>query len=293
MTGVTGYIGGSVAANLVSAGYSIRGLVRDEEKNEVLRELGIEPVLGSLDDFELLKSEAARADGVINTASSDHRAAVEALIEGLEGSGKPLLHTSGISLVGAPLWGELGCGHAFSDRDILVIGPDKAARYSIDMLVCTTAGIRGVVLCNALIYGDGPVMQPHSVQVPPLVQFAREAGSVCVVGRGLNRWSTVHIDDVVALYRLALERSEAKGFYFVESGDASFVEIRDAIAARLKLPCGPGLSEAEAIERWGVNRAKYSLAGQSLVKAERAKNDLAWRPAHHSVLEWIRNEMPV
>jgi ATP-dependent phosphoenolpyruvate carboxykinase len=34
-------------------------------------------------------------DCVVNAASSDHRAAVEAIIAGLSGSGKTFLHTSG------------------------------------------------------------------------------------------------------------------------------------------------------------------------------------------------------
>lgn len=293
MTGVTGYIGGSVAARLASSGYAIRGLVRDEAKGEALREFGVEPVFGSLDDYDLLKSEARRADGVINTASSDHQAGVEALIEGLDGSGKPLLHTSGISLVGIPVGGEAGSGRAFSDRDVLTVGPDKGARYAIDLRVCAAGGIRGAVLCNALIYGAGPAVQPYSVQIPPLVKYARETGTVRVVGRGLNRWSTVHIDDVVDLYRLVLERPEAHGFYFVENGDVAFVEIGDALAERMQLPRGAAMSEGEAIERWGSNRARYSLAGQSLVKAKRARSELGWRATRPSVLEWIRNEMPV
>lgn len=254
--------------------------------------MGIETVAGSLDDRELLSDEARRADGVINAASSDHRAAVEALIEGLAGSGKALIHTSGSSLVGVPVAGARTSDVIFTETDPLVIGPDKRDRHAIDCMVLQAPGMRGIVLCNSLIYGVGKGLQPHSVQIPPLVHYAEQTGSVRVVGLGLNRWSTVHIDDMCDLYRLALEQAPGGAFYFVENGEASFSEIADALADRLALPRGEGWTEGEAIEIWGYNRARYSLGCDSRVRAERARRELHWRPRHDSALRWIREEMP-
>ena len=68
LTGATGYIGGSVAARLIDTGHRVRGLVRSHESAALLAERGIEPVMGSLDDANLLAGEARTADGVINTA---------------------------------------------------------------------------------------------------------------------------------------------------------------------------------------------------------------------------------
>jgi hypothetical protein len=53
------------------------------------RPFGVEPVTGGLDDAAILAAEARRADAVINCASSDHRGAVEAVLEALAGSNKP------------------------------------------------------------------------------------------------------------------------------------------------------------------------------------------------------------
>ncbi|GAB4045551.1 NmrA family NAD(P)-binding protein [Spirosoma litoris] len=58
ITGTTGYIGGTIAARLVAAGRDVRGLVRDEAKAKQLATLGITPVLGNLDDTDLLIQEA-------------------------------------------------------------------------------------------------------------------------------------------------------------------------------------------------------------------------------------------
>jgi nucleoside-diphosphate-sugar epimerase len=49
-----------------------------------------------------------------------------------------------------------------------------------------------------------------------LVRQAKTSGSVRYIGRGLNRWSNVHIADVVALYRLALAKAPAGTFMYVK-----------------------------------------------------------------------------
>jgi nucleoside-diphosphate-sugar epimerase len=46
VTEATGYIGGSVAAQLIAEGRDVRGLVRSEEKARLLAENGVTPVLG-------------------------------------------------------------------------------------------------------------------------------------------------------------------------------------------------------------------------------------------------------
>src|SRR5471032_3554068 len=83
LTGANGYVGGTVALRLIRAGYAIRGLVRDEEKARQVKALGIEPVIGNLDDLALLAKEARAADGVIHTADSDHLGAVQTFIQAL------------------------------------------------------------------------------------------------------------------------------------------------------------------------------------------------------------------
>ena len=77
--------------------------------------------------------------------------------------------------------------------------PEKAARVAIDRLVLAAAGIRSVVLCNAMIYGHALGPPAQSVQIPALVRQAKASGVVRYIGRGLNRWSNVHIADVAAL----------------------------------------------------------------------------------------------
>jgi nucleoside-diphosphate-sugar epimerase len=293
VTGASGFIGGSIAAGLVRAGHRVRGLIRNPEHAAELERLGIEPVIGTLDDRALLVAQAQAADAVINAASSDHRAAVEALIEGLAGSGKPFLHTSGSSIVGDASGGEAGAARIYSEDALPEPTADKAARVAIDRLVLEAAqkNIRSAVLCNTLIYGHGAVAGSASVQLPRLVRQAQKSGVVRHAGSGGNTWSNVHIDDVVELYRLALEKTPAGTFYFVESGEASFRDMTAAIARAMKLGPAQDWPLKDAEQEWGYEMANYGLGSNSRVRGERARKLLGWQPQRTSVIEWIEREM--
>jgi nucleoside-diphosphate-sugar epimerase len=294
ITGATGFIGGSVAAGLLASGHRIRGLVRGD-KAAALAAKGIEPVPGTLADRELLVAEARRADAVVNAASSDNRGALEALIEGLSGSGKRLVHTSGSSLVGDDAKGEWASDRVYDETSLPTPTPDKAARVAIDNLVraATDRGVVSTVLCNTLIYGTGLGVNAHSVQLPRLVAQARKSGIARHVGHGRNIWSNVHVEDVAEIYRLALEAAPAGSFYFVENGEAAFSEMTAAIARRLGLGPAQDWPIEEAIQEWGYEHATYALGCNSRVTARLAKTELGWKPRHASVVEWIEKEMPV
>jgi nucleoside-diphosphate-sugar epimerase len=293
ITGANGFIGGSIAAGLVRAGHHVTGLIRKPEQSAELERLGITPVIGSLDDRELLIAQAQAADAVINAASSDHRGAVEALIEGLAGSNKPFLHTSGSSIVGDASGGEAGAAAIYHEDSLPEPTADKAERVAIDRLVLDAAkrGVRSAVLCNTLIYGHGAIKGSASVQLPRLIRQAQKSGVVRHVGSGSNIWSNVHIDDVVELYRLALEKTPAGTFYFVESGEASFREMSAAIAKALGLGAPQDWPLEEAKNEWGYEMASYGLGSNSRVRGSRARELLGWTPKRSSVIDWIKQDM--
>jgi nucleoside-diphosphate-sugar epimerase len=291
VTGANGFIGGAVASALVAAGHTVRGLVRDETKGDAVAAHGIVPVVGSLDEPALLQAEARAADAVVNAASSDHRGAVETLIAALRDSGKSLIHSSGSSIVADLAMGEPS-DRIFDEAMPLAPLPDKAARVAIDRLVlgAARAGIRAVVLCNTMIYGHALGPPAQSVQIPALVRQAKASGVVRYIGRGLNRWSNVHIADVAALYLLALAKAPAGTFMYVESGEAALGEIAAAIATRLGLGAPQSWSGEQAIAAWGRATATFSLGSNSRVRGKAAAA-LGWAPARRSVTEWIVNEM--
>ncbi|MGF6295256.1 NAD-dependent epimerase/dehydratase family protein [Paraburkholderia youngii] len=295
VTGASGFIGGSIAAHLARAGHQVRGLIRKPEHSAELQRLGIEPVIGTLDDRALLIAEAQAADAVINAASSDHEGAVRALIDGLAGSGKVFLHTSGSSIVGDASGGEAGEARIYHEDALPTPSADKAARVAIDQLVLDAAqrNVRSAVLCNTLIYGHGAVAGSASVQLPRLVRQAQKSGVVRHVGSGGNIWSNVHIDDVAELYRLALDKTPAGTFYFVESGEASFHDMSAAIARAMKLGAPQNWPLEDAKQEWGYEMASYGLGSNSRVRGERSRRLLGWQPRRTSVIEWIERDMMV
>ncbi len=295
LTGATGFIGGSLATALLQDGHTIRGLVRTPEAASRVEPLGIIPVVGTLDDRDLLVEEARRSDAVINAASSDHRGAVEALLDGLRGSDKAFLHTSGSSVIGDDVAGNSLSPHVFDEDTPLIVEPGKQARHAVDNLILAASGadVRAIVLCNTMIYGTGTGLARDSVQIPPLVAQARASGVVRVVGSGVNRWSNVHIEDVIALYRLALADAPAGAFYFVENGEASYAELGAAIAKRLGLGPVESWTVEEAARVWGEGHARYSFGANSRVRGKRARRELGWAPRHDSVTRWIETEMPI
>ena len=294
LTGATGFIGGAIAHRLMQAGHRVRGLVRSPDKAAQLQALGIEPVPGDLSDTALLAQEAKAADAVVNAASSDDRPAVEAFLDALAGSGKPFLHTSGTSIVADDARGDRASDRIYDEDTPVEPLPDKAARVAIDRLIVGAAGrgVRSIVLCNSLIYGTGPGLNPDSVQIPTLVAQARKTGTVRHIGRGLNVWSNVHVDDMADLYALALERATAGAFYYVENGETSFADAAAAIARRLGLGAPQPWPVEDAIAELGFGKAVYSLGSNSRVRGKRARAELGWSPRHASLIDWIEREMP-
>jgi nucleoside-diphosphate-sugar epimerase len=289
LTGANGYIGGAAACALIAAGHKVRGLVRSDAKAEAVAAYGIAPVIGSLDDADLLQTEARAADAVINAASSDHRGAAEALIAALSGSSKVLIHSSGSSIVADHAMGEPS-DQIFDETTPLTPVAEKTARVAIDQMVLDAPGIHSIVICNSMIYGHtlGPPAQ--SVQIPALARQAKASGVARHIGRGLNRWSNVHIADVVALYVLALTKAPGRTFMFVESGEESLGAIANAIAAKLELGTAQSWSADEAIAAWGRNMAMFSLGSNSRVRGK-AADTLGWSPAHRSITRWIGEEL--
>jgi nucleoside-diphosphate-sugar epimerase len=289
LTGANGFIGGAVASALIADGHRVRGLVRDQAKADAVAAHGVDAVLGTLDDAALLAAEARAADAVVNAASSDHRGAVDALLAGLAGSGKAFIHSSGSSIVADLAMGEPS-DRIFHEAAPIAPLPERAARVAIDRLVLDTSGVRAVVLCNSMIYGHALGPPAQSVQIPALTRQAEASGVARYIGRGLNRWSNVHVADVAALYALAIAKAPARSFMYVESGEEALGEIVRAIAARLGLGAAQSWSADEAIAYFGRATAVFSLGSNSRVRGKAAAA-LGWSPTRRSITRWIADEL--
>jgi nucleoside-diphosphate-sugar epimerase len=244
-----------------------------------------------LDDRDRLQEAVGRTDAVVNAASSDHAGAAAALLDALEGSDKPIVHTSGSSIVSDKAAGE-PADRVYDEDTPLPSLPERAARVAIDRAILDAAvrRVRSVVLCPCLIYGQGRGVHTESVQVPRLIEHGKKAGVVPYIGRGENIWSHVHVDDVAEAYRLALERAPAGTFLYLENGAASFREMAEAIARLLGPRCrAAGLSLDEAIHLWGTEGATFTMGSNSRVSAGRARRVLGWAPKGPPLLHEIEH----
>jgi nucleoside-diphosphate-sugar epimerase len=288
MTGASGYIGGTVADSLLKAGHSVSGLARSDAAAEKLRRHGMAAVRGELGSHSLVRDAARAADAVINCANADDPFVTAAILEGLAGSGKTLLHTSGSSIVGDKVVGRLS-PRIYNEDTPYEPTPEKIQRVAIQRTVLAAAaqGIRSVVLCPTLIYGGGRGANPESIQVPTLIRQAVRSGVPRYVGAGENVWSTVHIEDVCDAYLLALKDAPAGSFFYLESGETSFKAIVESIGRLLGGKPAQGWSVDEAIAQWGPMAVWFSLGGNSRVSADKARRMLGWQPKGPSLFEEI------
>jgi len=147
MTGASGYIGGTVADSLVKAGHQVTGLARNEASAEKLRKHGMAAVRGELGSHGVVRGAACAAEAVINCANADDPFVTAAILEGLAGSGKILLHTSGTSIVGDKVVGELSPRVVNEDTPYEPM-PEKIQRVAIQRTVLAAAA-QGVRPCSA------------------------------------------------------------------------------------------------------------------------------------------------
>ena len=283
VTGATGFIGSAIVQELLSTGHQVLGLVRSEDAAQALVAAGAEAHWGRLDDFESLRRGAAASDGVIHTAfvhdfsayataGETDRRAVEALGSALVGSNRPLVITSGITVL-TP--GRLG-----TEQDAPDGNAPSAPRIPSEAAVLALAaqGVRAsVVRLPPSVHGDGD----HAF-VPALIGIARQKGVSAYVGEGLNRWSAVHRLDAARLFRLALEQGTAGARYHgVADGGVPVRDLAAVIGRHLNVPL-VAKSPEEAADHFGW--LGYFLSVDCPASSMLTQQQLGWHPGQLGLL---------
>ncbi|MBL8534924.1 MAG: NAD-dependent epimerase/dehydratase family protein [Betaproteobacteria bacterium] len=291
ITGASGYIGGSIAARLIELGHEVLGLVRTEQRAREIAAPGLEPVVGDLSDSSVLVHAVRRADAVINAANSDHRPSVDAMLDTMRGSGKTFIQSSGTSIVADLADGE-HAGPVHDETTPVHPLPLRAGRVALNdsVLAASGHGIRGIVVCPSLIYGEGHGLHRDSIQIPWLMDLARKHKAGRHVGPGRNVWSNVHIDDLVDMYVAVLQHAPTGALYYAENGENSMLEAAAAVSRALGFG---GITQAmtvdEAVAVWGEGPARYTMGSNSRVRAVRARRELGWLPVRPSLLQYIES----
>ena len=80
-----------------------------------------------------------------------------------------------------------------------------------------------------MIFGPRRGLQHDSDQIPKLIALSGQVGAGVYFWKGLNRYSNVHIDDLVDLYLLVMEKPPGECFFFAENGNNSLKEVAEMI----------------------------------------------------------------
>jgi nucleoside-diphosphate-sugar epimerase len=259
----------------------VAGLARSDASATKLRTAGISAVPGDFSDPKSIGSAARAADGVISTATtydpSIDGPAIEAMLDALSGSNKPLIYTSGI-------WSHGDTGGKVVDETT----PPRPAelvqwRQGVEERVLEGAGrgIRSVVIRPAIVYGRGGGIPAG------FVDSAQRDGAAQYVGTGDNRWPFVHVDDLADLYLLALEKARPATLLLGVAGPS--YRVRDVATAASRGAGAGGKTVALPLEEARKKLGAYAdaLVLDQQASGRHAEELLGWRPYRPDVLEDI------
>jgi nucleoside-diphosphate-sugar epimerase len=287
--GASGYVGSHVARHLVQNGHDVSGVVRTESSAKIVSALGATAIPGDMSDLPAIAEMVQGHDAVIWAAQlmlEDELRVTSALIDVLEGTDRTLIFTSGTSLMSIPTGGDWD-ERSFAEDEPFEPRHQIAPRLEAEHLVrnAVERGVRGMVIRPPLIWGNGGCRM-----ISDFYHSARLTGAVCHIGRGLNVYSNVHVEDLAELYRLTLEKGRGGALYFAVSGEVSYGVMARAIADTLRVGTR-SVTVEEGCEIWDRFMARIVLCSCSRQRSPRAREELGWQPRADrlDILEECRN----
>ncbi|KAF1849813.1 putative NAD dependent epimerase/dehydratase [Cucurbitaria berberidis CBS 394.84] len=280
ITGASGYIGTVLTSHCIASGYTVRALSRSSDSDTKLLSLGAIPTRGGLASHDVLTREASSVDMVIALAdalagnygnmtmeerSEINNAAIAALAAGMEGSGKPLVVTSGtLQVADDPQGNETDETAPSWPEPIFGVGVEATA------LKLKEKGIRvSVVRLAPWVYGRG------GSGVRLFMQGAVVTGELIYVDDGSARTTTVHVDDAARLFLLVAQNGGVGEIYNATSEThVTFKQLMEAIGRTI---CVPVRSQSYADTEATRGRFIASfLSLQNRASNKKAREELGW-----------------
>jgi nucleoside-diphosphate-sugar epimerase len=284
LTGATGYIGSHILTELQSHGHEVTALVRDDAEARSVAEKGATAAIVDLYDRPAVVKLFSDADGAVNTASPGddtsanlESAVVNSAIEAFGVTGKPYAHISGLWVYGS---------RSAINEDSPPNPPALVAwKPPIERRLLAERGMRSIVILSGTAYGDGGGAVPGLLLGSP----RDPDGNLIMLGSGRQHWPSVHVDDLAAVFRIALEDVTVQGKYVIGDGlNPTVAELTEATAAAVGAPGAVSGSEEEARARLGDYLAEVLLLDQTTTAAK-ARALLGWRPTHPGLLDELRS----
>jgi nucleoside-diphosphate-sugar epimerase len=284
LTGATGFVGSHILAELVSHDHEVTALVRDDTEATSVTANGATPAIVDLNDRPAVVKLFDDADGAVHTASPGDEtsaeldsAVVDAAVEAFGASEKPYAHISG-------LW-VFGPNTSITEESPYNAPAMVAWKEAIDRRIQGEPGMRGILIVSGTAYGDGGGGIPGILLGSP-----RDGdGNLIMLGTGRQHWATVHVADLAAVFRSALENDSARGRYVIGNGLTPTVsDLTEAAAVAVGAPGATPGSDQEARSRLGDYFAEVLLLDQG-TKAAKARALLDWQPTHPGLVEEFRS----
>ncbi|KAI0060393.1 NAD(P)-binding protein [Artomyces pyxidatus] len=313
LTGATGYIGGTVLQRLLDhterASFEITVLVRQPAKAVKLASLGLQAMVGSLDDVPLVRELASNADVVINNANSDDLLGIEAILSGLKLRFEQtkvapiLIHTSGTGVfVNLENDKKIDPRTVYydSDADQMESLPTTRVHRLVDLEVVRAdkeGYVRTFIVLPGAVYGlaSGPlvdlgVQNMHTYVTPHVIRSSIHRGQTPVAINPSVVWPCVEIGEVGDLYRILFDAARKdpstphgrEGYYVGENGEMKMGDIRRELAGVLywmgqgKSPEPEEMTDAEREQALKSPTARF-VGSNCRAVGERSRA-LGWKP---------------
>jgi nucleoside-diphosphate-sugar epimerase len=286
IVGATGYIGSHVARQLLAAGHGVTGFARNERGRAGLEQLGAAVHLGDIDDIGNIARAALAADVTIFSAQlpslEQEYATVDALLRAYVGTGKTFIFTSGSGVLGQRTDGDWS-EDTFAEDDPFVPSKYIVRRRDTELMVRDAArtGIRTMVIRPPMVWGAG-----YYGAVDRILASIERTGKACYIGRGLNLYTNVHVEDLATLYALAIERGVAGALYHASSGELNYRTIAELVARQQGVETR-SVPPQEAVEIWDKFTMLIVLGVCSRTRSPRSRNELGWSPTRVDVFDQI------
>ena len=317
VTGATGFIGGSLARQLVADGHKVIALVRDPAKAQNLADLGITLAPGDITDKESMRAPLTGVDGVYHIAgwykigtrdkSGGQKINVEGtrnVLELMRDLGIPRgVYTSTLAIFSDTHGKILDESYRYDGPHLSEYDRTKwVAHYEVaDPMIAR--GLPLIIVQPGLVYGIGDTSAMHDTLVQYLLRklpVAPQKTAYC--------WA--HVDDIARGHILAMEKGNLGESYIIAGQVCSLIDAL-ALAEKITGIPAPHLHPAPGVlkaasglmrvvekvipmpELYSSETVRISAGVTYLGSNEKAKRELGYsvRPLEDGLREMFLHDM--
>lgn len=319
LTGANGFLGASLARELLARGHAVRAFVRPRSARHTLDGLPVELALGDLTDAQSLRDAMAGVGAVIH-AAADYRIFVpdparmfevnvagtgHVMAAALEAGVPRIVHVSSVATLKPRPGGVATEADAAAPSE--AIGPYKQSKTAAERLV--EEMVRTQALPAVIVNPSTPIGPRDSRPTPTgrIILEAARGKMPAYVETGLN---LVHVEDCAAGVVAALDHGTPGERHILGGQDVTLAAMLGFIAAEcghrppFRLPRAPLVPLAHLSEAWAritkkepmLTRDGLRMAAQTMFfasdKAARVLGHQArpWQEGVRDAIAWFRAE---